>query len=244
LYNTNQQQKPKTMKTALLLLSILFINACASSSTSNSPNSKYKESKAISYLALGDSYTIGESVPNNQRWPVLLSKALRSEGHTIQAPRIIAKTGWRTDHLLKAMQSELNPTTKYDLVSVLIGVNNQFQRKSIETYENDLRTLFDQAIAYSKKGKAGVFVLSIPDYGATPYGAPRAESIGQAIDKWNAVYQKVSREYQLPWYDITPISRKATENKSLIAGDGLHPSGKMYQLWVTEMASKVIELVH
>lgn len=237
-------KQAKSMKAILLLLSILFISACASPSTSNNPRSTKKETKAISYLALGDSYTIGESVPNNQRWPILLSKALRSEGLEIQTPIIIAKTGWRTDHLLKSMQSELNPATKYDLVSILIGVNNQFQGKSIETYEQDLRTLFDQAIAYSNKGKEGVFVLSIPDYGATPYGAPRAESIGQAIDAWNAVCKKVTLEYQLPWHDITPISRTATENKSLIAGDGLHPSGKMYQLWVDQITAKVLELVH
>lgn len=232
------------MKATLLLLSILLISACASPSSSSKTSPNSKETTSISYLALGDSYTIGESVPSNQRWPILLSKTLRSEAHDIQTPTIIAKTGWRTDHLLKAMKSQLNPTTKYDLISILIGVNNQFQGASIETYEKDLRSLFDQAIKLSKKGKEGIFVLSIPDYGATPYGAPRAEKIGQAIDKWNAVYKKVSLEYQLPWYDITPISRKATENKSLIATDGLHPSGKMYQLWVAEITTKVVELIH
>jgi acyl-CoA thioesterase-1 len=231
------------MKATLLLLSILLISACVSPSFSNKTNPNSKETTSISYLALGDSYTIGESIPTNQRWPILLSKAVHSEGYTIETPTIIAKTGWRTDNLLKAMKSQLNPTGKYDLVSILIGVNNQFQGASIETYEEDLRSLFDQAIKHSKKGKEGVFVLSIPDYGATPYGAPRAEKIGQAIDQWNAVYKKISLEYQLPWYDITPISRKAIENKSLIAADGLYPSGKMYQLWVTEITTKVIELI-
>ena len=215
------------MKATLLLLSILLISACASPSSSNKTTPNSKENTSISYLALGDSYTIGESVPTNQCWPILLSKALCLEGHHTQTPTIIAKTGWRTDHLLKALKSQLNSSQKYDLVSILIGVNNQFQGASIETYEKDLRTLFDQAIEHCKKGKEGVFVLSIPDYGATPYGASRAKEIGRSIDKWNAVYQKISLEYQLPWYDITPISRKATENKSLIAGDGLHPSGKM-----------------
>ena len=232
------------MKVILFLLCLCLIIACAPPTSSKKTTQDNKKTSSISYLALGDSYTIGESVPSNKRWPVLLSNALRSEGHDVQEPLIIAKTGWRTDNLLKAMKAQLSPTTKYNLVSILIGVNNQFQGKSIETYEKDLRTLFDQAIAYSKKGKAGVFVLSIPDYGATPYGASRAESIGQAIDKWNAVCKKVTLEYQLPWHDITPISRTATENKSLIAGDGLHPSGKMYQLWVDQITAKVLELVH
>lgn len=231
------------MKILLFVLYIALISACASPSSSKKTTQDNKENKAISYLALGDSYTIGESVPSNKRWPVLLVKAIKSKGHDILTPTIIAKTGWRTDNLLKAMEAQLKPATKYDLVSILIGVNNQFQGKSIETYEKDLRILFDQAIAYSKKGKAGVFVLSIPDYGATPYGASRAESIGQAIDKWNAVSKKVTLEYQLPWHDITPISRTATENKSLVAGDDLHPSGKMYQLWVDQITAKVIELI-
>lgn len=232
------------MKVILFLLSIILINACASPSSSKKTTTANKETKTISYLALGDSYTIGESVPTNQRWSMLLTKALELKGHSIKMPTIIAKTGWRTDNLLKAMEAQLDPSIKYDLVSILIGVNNQFQGKSIQTYEADLRTLFDQAIAYSKKGKEGVFVLSIPDYGATPYGSSRAKSIGQAIDEWNAVYKKVALEYQLPWHDITPISRKATEDRSLVAGDGLHPSGKMYQLWVDQISTKVIQLIH
>lgn len=232
------------MKVILLLLSIILINACAAPSSSKKTTTTNKETSSISYLALGDSYTIGESVPTNQRWPILLTKALKSKGHNIETPIVIAKTGWRTDNLLKAMEAQLDPAIKYDLVSILIGVNNQFQGKSIETYEADLRTLFDQAIAYSKRGKEGLFVLSIPDYGATPYGASRAESIGKAIDEWNAVYKKVTLEYQLPWHDITPISRKATEDRSLVAGDGLHPSGKMYQLWVDQISTKVIQLIH
>lgn len=231
------------MKVIFLLLSITLITACASPSSSKKTTADTKETTSINYLALGDSYTIGESVPSHQRWPVLLSKALRVEGLNIQTPKIIAQTGWRTDNLLKAMKTELSTTEKYDLVSVLIGVNNQFQGASIEKYEQDLRTLFDQAIEQCKKGKKGVFVLSIPDYGATPYGASRAKSIGKAIDEWNAVCKKVSLEYQLSWYDITPISRSATENKSLIAADGLHPSGEMYQLWVDQITTKVLELL-
>lgn len=226
----------------------LFLCCCVLCFSCVAPNSKQAIADStndtfINYLALGDSYTIGESVPKNQRWPILLSQAIRAKGYAIEAPKIIAKTGWRTDDLLGAMKSELKSSLKYDLVSVLIGVNNQFQGRSIEGYEKDLRTLFDQAIKQCKKGRKGVFVLSIPDYGATPYGAPRAQSIGQDIDQWNVIYQKVALEYQLPWYDITPISRTASQNKRLVADDGLHPSGKMYQLWVNHIITKVVELI-
>jgi lysophospholipase L1-like esterase len=235
--------KTLKMKGYFFLFYCILHYSCATPNPKQKQTADTKETTSISYLALGDSYTIGESVPSNQRWPILLSKALRAEGHDIQNPIIIAQTGWRTDNLLKAMKAELSTTEKYDLVSILIGVNNQFQGASIEKYEQDLRTLFDQAIEKCSKGKEGVFVLSIPDYGATPYGASRAESIGKAIDQWNAVCKKVTLEYQLAWYDITPISRTATENKSLIAEDGLHPSGKMYQLWVDQITTKVLELL-
>lgn len=137
------------------------------------------------------------------------------------------------------MKTQLNGQQQYDLVSVLIGVNNQFQKQSIEVYEKDLRTIFDQAISLCKKGKAGVFAVSIPDYGATPFGASRAKEIGAAIDQWNAVFERVTKEYGLAWYDITPISREGATDKTLVAVDGLHPSGKMYGRWVEVIELKI-----
>lgn len=222
-----------------LFLFPFFLYSCGITNS----NTNKEEQVSISYLALGDSYTIGESVAEQQRWPILMSQTIRKAGHSILKPSIIAKTGWRTDNLLHAMKMQLNTSEKYDLVSILIGVNNQFQGASIETYEKDLRKLFDQAISYCKSGKNGVFVLSIPDYGATPYGTSRAEAIGKAIDQWNAIYKKVTLEYDLPWYDITPISRKAKTDQSLIAKDGLHPSGKMYQQWVNFISPKVLDVL-
>lgn len=226
------------MKFYLFFIS-LFIYNC---STTNSSSAK-EEQPSLKYLALGDSYTIGESVTEQQRWPTLIHQSIRKAGYSIHAPKIIAKTGWRTDNLLHAIKMQLDTSEKYDLVSVLIGVNNQFQSASITSYEEDLRKLFDQAISYCKTGKKGVFVLSIPDYGATPYGASRASTIGEAIDQWNAVYKKVTLEYGLSWYNITPISRKATTDRSLVANDGLHPSGKMYQQWVDFIGPNVLNLL-
>ncbi|MCF4100964.1 GDSL-type esterase/lipase family protein [Gillisia sp. M10.2A] len=195
------------------------------------------EAKA-SFLSLGDSYTIGESVDQQERWPVQLVSRLNEKGLPVNAPRIIAKTGWTTANLLDAMEANLNEE-KFDLVSVLIGVNNQFQNKSIEGYEEDLRIIFTQAISYSKSGKDGVFVVSIPDYGVTPFGASNEAEISKEIEEFNTVCKRLATEFELDFYNITPISKKAKQDRELVAPDGLHPSGKMYRLWVDEFIEKV-----
>lgn len=192
-----------------------------------------------SYLALGDSYTIGESVEVAERWSVQLATKLSQQECAVSIPEIIAKTGWRTDDLLGAIKKELNSTIKYDIVSLLIGVNNQFQGKSIDVYKKELKLLLDKAIKHCKQAKKGVFVLSIPDYGATPYGEPKAAEIGAEIDEWNNACQSICQEYDIPFYNITEISRKGANQADLVAKDGLHPSGKMYGLWVDEILSKV-----
>ena len=129
------------------------------------------------------------------------------------------------------------------MVSVLIGVNNQYQNKSISEYETDLQTIFTEAIASSKNGKQGVFVVSIPDYGATPFGASNSEEIGMEITAFNAVFEKVATQFELPFYNITSISKMAKSDRSLVANDGLHPSGKMYKLWVDLFVDDVLEIV-
>ena len=191
-----------------------------------------------SYLALGDSYTIGEGVASTETWPALLAKALNKKGHQIEVPKIIAQTGWRTDNLINAIIEE-NLTKKYDLVSVLIGVNNQFQGRTIEVYKKDLRSILNTAITLCEKGKSGVFVLSIPDYGSTPFGKLEREAIGKEIDEWNAACKSVCTEFEIPFYDITTISKNAVDDTALLAKDGLHPSGKMYALWAAEILDEV-----
>ena len=195
-----------------------------------------------SFLALGDSYTIGEGVASTETWPALLVKALNKNGHAVSQPKIIARTGWRTDNLSNAILDE-NITEKFDLVSVLIGVNNQFQGKSIDVYKKELRGILNTAIGFSKKGKAGVFVLSIPDYGSTPFGKLERESIGLEIDEWNAACEGICDEFEIPFFDITPITKKGVSDSSLLAKDGLHPSGKMYALWVVEILDDVEALL-
>ncbi len=229
-----------TLITALLIL----FSGCSSSSDALSPeeSNTINEPGNLSYLALGDSYTIGESVTENMRWPLQLTAALRTRGIAINDPKIIAKTGWTTQNLLNAMEANLG-NEKYDLVSVLIGVNNQFQNRSIGEFEIDLNTIFIEAIEFSSKGKEGVFVVSIPDYGATPFGASNAVEIGREIAEFNAVLKKVADQFGLAFYNITPISKMAKSDRSLVANDGLHPSGKMYSLWVDLFIDEVFEIL-
>lgn len=226
----------------LAFLSLLF--SCNSSSEKPISEEKASVSEAaLTYLALGDSYTIGESVPEEARWPMQLADSLRERGVEIEEPKIIAKTGWTTGDLLKGMDAQLEDEKQYDLVSILIGVNNQYQGRSIEEYEQELRTIFDRAIARSKTGAAGVFAVSIPDYGATPFGASKSEEIAREIEEFNTVFKKIANAYDVAFYNITPVSKRAKDEPGLVAEDGLHPSGKMYSLWVNEFLEEVIEKV-
>lgn len=193
----------------------------------------------ITYLALGDSYTIGEKVSENERWPYQLAMELNKKGQRTAKPTIIAKTGWTTGDLLAAMKNKLKPKEKYDLVSVLIGANNQYQGKSISDYEKDLRILFQQAIDHAVQGKKGVFALSIPDYGVTPFGKAKGGNISKEIARFNAVCKKVCQDFGIDFYNIVPISKYAEVDSSLLAKDMLHPSGLMYTLWVSEILKDV-----
>ena len=224
---------------AVCLMLSLFLGCNNNSEVKSVPNKLEPVQKELSYLALGDSYTIGERVEKSSRWPVQLTEELRSRGFETQDPRIIAKTGWTTQDLLFAMEEQLTEEEQYDLVSVLIGVNNQYQGKSLEAYELDLNTIFKQAIQLSEQGKEGVFAVSIPDYGATPFGASNAEEIAKEIEEFNYIFGKVAGEYKVDFYNITPVSKRAKEEPELTADDGLHPSGKMYGLWVAQFLEEV-----
>ena len=227
----------------ILLLVSLLIGCSSSNSVTRNTESGNTSEMNYSYLALGDSYTIGEMVPESQRWPVQLVNRLNENGYKVAPPKIIAKTGWTTGNLLNAMRSELNYTRKFDLVSILIGVNNQYQGKTIEEYEEELREIFNLALNHSKRREKGVFALSIPDYGVTPFGEENAETIRQEIDEFNAVFKKVAREFEVDFYNITPISREAERDADLIAEDGLHPSGLMYRYWVDEIIDEIPQML-
>ncbi len=185
----------------------------------------------IKYLALGDSYTIGESVTENERWPVQLAEALRKKGKEIEGPKIIATTGWRTDNLQNAINiAKLKD--EYGLVSLLIGVNNQYQGKPIEQFTKEFEELLNTAVKLAGGKKENVFVVSIPDYGYTPFGKPKQEKISKELDEYNKLTREIVDKYKIKYFYITDISRKGFEDPALVASDGLHPSGKQYGLWV------------
>jgi lysophospholipase L1-like esterase len=185
----------------------------------------------IKFLALGDSYTIGESVTTNERWPVQLMDSLSARGLDYVESKILATTGWRTDNLAEAIR-HAKIKTEYTLVSLLIGVNNLYQGKSVESYKPEFEALLDMAIKIAGGRKSRVFVVSIPDYGYTPFGKKDQPAISKGIDEYNAVNESIARKMNVKYYNITDISRRGLAEPDLVAFDGLHPSGKMYSEWI------------
>ncbi|NOS84572.1 MAG: SGNH/GDSL hydrolase family protein [Ignavibacteria bacterium] len=189
------------------------------------------------YLAIGDSYTIGEMVTENERFPVQLSARLNFDSIDITEPLIIAKTGWTTDELLAAIK-EKNVKDTFSIVTLLIGVNNQYRGRSSEGYRAELKQLLDIAVKYTGGKKENVFVLSIPDWGVTPFaeGKDRGK-IAAEIDEYNRVKKEECEKLGVKYYDITGISR--IKDPDMIATDGLHPSGEMYKMWVDKIYSDI-----
>jgi lysophospholipase L1-like esterase len=183
------------------------------------------------YLALGDSYTIGESVSAKDRWPIQLAALLRQLGTDPGEPEIIARTGWTTDELSAAID-RAKPQGPFALVSLLIGVNNQYRRRPVDEYREQFGALLQRAIELAG-GQAGrVLVLSIPDWGVTPFATGQDRTaIGSAIDDFNRVNAEETQRLGARYVDITPESRQAANDPALVARDGLHPSGEMYAEW-------------
>ena len=185
-------------------------------------------------LALGDSYSIGESVTEQERWPVQLTALLRAQGVNVAAPRIIAQTGWTTDELSAALDSSENELTPpYDLVSLLIGVNNQYRGRPLDEYATQFEALLRRAMGWA--GTVGeVRVLSIPDWGVTPFArgdARSAAQIGAEIDACNALARAVCARSGVRFIDITESTREAAVRPELLSTDGLHPSALEYARW-------------
>lgn len=193
--------------------------------------------EGMSYLALGDSYTIGESVPTNSNFPYQLADSIGKSGKTYVSPVIIARTGWRTDQLIDAVESA-HLKKEYDLVTLLIGVNNEFQGRSLREYERDFTLLCKKSIELAGNKKKRVIVVSIPDYGFTPYGEANRERISERIDLFNASNKRISDSLGLNYVNVTEISRRGLDEPDLVADDGLHPGTKMYALWVKEILKR------
>jgi lysophospholipase L1-like esterase len=185
------------------------------------------------FLALGDSYTIGESVVPAERWPVQLTVKLREAGLNFDDPLIIARTGWTTNELNDAID-RAGPAGPFDLVSLLIGVNNQYRGRAVDDYRLEFAALLDRAIGLAGGAADRVLVLSIPDWGVTPFAAQTGRdrlAIAAAIDDFNARNRAEAERAGACYVDVTPISRRAAQAGVLIADDGLHPSGAMYAEW-------------
>lgn len=223
-------------KIDMKLIQVLFIYLALVSGCSKKgdPGNAYNPASTepgAKFLALGDSYTIGQSVTEAERWPVLFVKSLKQAGIQYRSPDIIATTGWTTRDLTFSVDNA-RPATDYDLVSLMIGVNNQFQGRSIEEYRTEFRSLLTKSIALAGGKADHVFVLSIPDWGATPYGESDRANIAKEIDAFNAVAEDECGKQKVIFIDITPISTQAADDPSLLARDNLHYSGKMHQRWV------------
>jgi lysophospholipase L1-like esterase len=224
------------------ITSVLFFSECKKESMnpqqSSTPISKMD---TIQYLALGDSYTKAECEAPANAYPVLLKDRLKANGIIVETQKTIAQTGWRTDDLKNAILAASLQDT-FDMVSLLIGVNDQYQGKPPSQYRTNFIELLNTAIQLAKGRKDKVFVLSIPDYGVTPFGSANESYISSQIDIFNSINKELSDSMNVRYFDITPISREAKTNQELTCSDQLHPSKLMYSKWVDLMLDDVVNL--
>jgi lysophospholipase L1-like esterase len=201
--------------------------------------------KPISYLALGDSYTIGEELPIENSFPYQLADSLNQSGFMVNKPEIIATTGWTTNELQDAIaRSGLNQ--KFDLVTLLIGVNNQYRGESLKIYRQEFKSLLQTAIDFTNGNKTRVFVLSIPDWGVTPYAINSGrdqELIAREIDAFNAINHEETILLDVSYTNVTTSSRKAGSETDLLTKDELHYSAKMYAEWVGLLKQEVVKVI-
>ena len=197
--------------------------------------------KTFTYLALGDSYTIGESLPLEDNFPHQTVALLRKKGMLVADPEIVAKTGWTTDELMAAI-SKRALKSNYDYVSLLIGVNNQYRGRDIATYQKEFEQLLLQAIQFAGGNTQHVYVLSIPDWGATPFAEGRdRKKIEKEIDQFNATNKKTAAEHKVHYIEITAGTREAKQDVSLVADDKLHPSKKEYARWAEKLSRAIVK---
>ena len=238
------------MHIRILLLLTLLLTSCASAASLPTetlvpiPDQETSSMPPIRYLALGDSYTIGESVDEAERWSNQLAELLSPRlGAEKVEVTIIAKTGWTTDELWQGIQAN-PPEGTYDMISLLIGVNNQYRGRDIEEYREQFVFLLNKSIEYAGGDAGRVIVLSIPDWGVTPFAQGRdAGQIAKEIDIFNTINREETEKAGAYYIDITPISREAVNDLSLITSDGLHPSGKMYAMWAEEVLPIALDVL-
>lgn len=233
----------KELNKWLTAFGILFVFSCTPKEDVElivPPDPMVGATDSISFLALGDSYTIGQGVSTSLNWPNQLVDSLSDRDILIARPDLIAQTGWTTSNLLAAIDQQ-DPGS-YDLVSLLIGVNNFFQQRPFSLFEAEFETLVNRAIQ-SAGTKDNVVVVSIPDYGVTPFGASNSIEIAEVTDQYNSYIESRCLDLEIAFANITEISRALGDGPDALASDQLHPSETQYARWVKEMLSVVLEIL-
>lgn len=234
----------KLLQTFFLLFSVLLFEGCSTENNKEITNTN--PVVTLKYLALGDSYTIGQSVCETCRFPTQLKDSIQKilPTNTVIQSRVIALTGWTTSDL-KSTLIQQNPTNDYDLVTLLIGVNNQYQNRPFSLYEEEFPDLLNRAITIAKGDKNNVIVVSIPDYAYTPFGqgSSNPQNISTQIDMYNLFAENYCLQNNITFVNITDITREGLENPSLVAGDGLHPSKIAYSQFVERILPKALIVI-
>ncbi len=226
-----------------LLLLFIFFSCSSNDQAEYEKAAEIAGSAEISYLALGDSYTIGEAAAENERWPGQLADSLENRGFDTVRVEIIAKTGWTAEELIQGI-AQTDTSRTFDLVSLLIGVNNQYRGVDIDVFKEDFTFLVKQAIRFAENKPENVFVVSIPDWGVTPFASGRDRAkIAEEIDQYNALKKRIAEAFDIRFFEITDISRKALKDASLTASDSLHPSAQMYTLWTQRMMNGIAAML-
>jgi len=199
--------------------------------------------KSFKMLALGDSYTIGEGVSSEESWPFILRAALAEKKILVEDVRVIAKTGWTTGELIEAIE-KAGPHGPYDLVTVLAGVNNQYRGLNLHDYGKEFGRLIEMAASFADGHYNKVLILSIPDWGVTPFAADRDRAaIASEIDEFNRVGREAAAKRNVTFIDITEDSRALGKEEAMLTADGLHPSGKMYRIWVDRIREAAATII-
>ncbi len=229
-------------KALLLIFSIINLSCSEQSHRMDIPEES-KKYDTLDFIALGDSYTIGQSVSPSESWPYQLKREMEHHGFVIGETMVIAQTGWTTGSLLDAIENtDLTGLRDQRMVSLLIGVNNQYQQLPFETFQEEFDLLLEQSIAIAG-GNKKVFVVSLPDYGVTSFGMNISSTISDEIDVYNAYIKMRCDESDIPLINITDISRELANAENALSSDRLHPAAYQYERWVGVMLPVVLALV-
>lgn len=236
-------------KAGLLALFLLCIGCSKENSTPEEITGEEETveesetNETVRFLALGDSYTIGQGVEISERWPNQLNSKLKEIDINLDETKIIAQTGWKTSNLINAIENnDLSNMSDEAIVSLLIGVNNQFSNSAFDIFESEFNILLDKAILLAGSDER-VFVVSIPDYAVTPFGQSDSAQISIEIDMYNEYIENRCDALDIPYINITEISRSLADGDNALALDNLHPSAYQYELWVYEILPIVIEIL-